>query len=379
MALVTALGGRSRLVEGAAWEVVAWAAVQPLRRLAAAPTQTVEIHGIDGHVEHRQGPTSVWFNPLTHTRLALRTSTDLQGGEAVVVYRQQDDGVTRRIIHGPARFLAGPAEWLHRFHWHGSDPNDTDPANKVSGMLRFTQLRTAPDRLYFNVHHVRTADDALLTFKLILFYELVDIPRMLNASRDVIADLINAATADSIEFASERSFERFKNDTVTLNAVATYPHLSTRAAEIGYRLDKVVFRGYVASAALQTMHDGATERRTSLHLERETEEQAQGLADFQQRRAAERAAAERAEASRAAAHAHQLEDAAAAAELARRDRDQASALAHATAAAAAELDALQRAAALGADPTRYAVAKLQGRPDRLVAVEALGTAVHLHD
>src|SRR5436190_14695483 len=48
----------------------------------------------------------------------------------------------------------------------------------------------------------------------------------------------------------------------------------------GYRINKVVYRGYDAPARLQTMHDQAIEARTKLQLERATEEQAQGLEDF---------------------------------------------------------------------------------------------------
>merc|ERR1719373_461118 len=49
---------------------------------------------------------------------------------------------------------------------------------------------------------------------------------------------------------------------------------------IGYSLDKVVFRGYAAPDVLQRMHDKAIEKRTALTLQKETEEEEQRMADY---------------------------------------------------------------------------------------------------
>ena len=51
---------------------------------------------------------------------------------------------------------------------------------------------------------MRTADDALLTVKLMVFYELVDAERMLDSSRDPIADIINAVTGDAAALFRDR-------------------------------------------------------------------------------------------------------------------------------------------------------------------------------
>jgi hypothetical protein len=66
--------------------------------------------------------------------------------------------------------------------------------------------------------------------------------------------------------------------------------LLQRAEKIGYRISKVVYRGYYASDKLQAMHDNAIECRTKLRLEAETERQAQELADLKLTRELERAA-----------------------------------------------------------------------------------------
>lgn len=62
-------------------------------------------------------------------------------------------------------------EWVHEFSWYGTD------AGKVI-QNKFTKLRTIPDQINYSTE-VRTHDDVLLTLKLIVFYEMSDIERML--------------------------------------------------------------------------------------------------------------------------------------------------------------------------------------------------------
>src|SRR5262249_6339833 len=56
--------------------------------------------------------------------------------------------------------------------------------------------------------------------------------------------------------------------------------LTVRASQCGYRMNKVVYRGYGAPERLQQMHDQAIEARTKLQLERATEQQAQDLENY---------------------------------------------------------------------------------------------------
>ncbi len=46
------------------------------------------------------------------------------------------------------------------------------------------------------------------------------------------------------DLAASNTFERFKSDTELLNNIGTYKHLTERASKIGYKVEKVVFRGY---------------------------------------------------------------------------------------------------------------------------------------
>jgi hypothetical protein len=137
-----------------------------------------------------------------------------------------------------------------------------------------------PDQMYHDVHDVRTADDAVLTVRLMIFFELLDIEKMLDTTHDPIGDFVNAATSDVVAFTGRHDFEAFKRNTAQLNELETYRQLTSRAAQCGYRVNKVVYRGYGAPEALQQMHDKAIEARTKLQLDRATEQQAQDLEDY---------------------------------------------------------------------------------------------------
>ena len=140
-----------------------------------------------------------------------------------------------------------------------------------------------PDQMYHDVRDVRTSDDAVLIVRLMIFFELIDIEKMLDATHDPIGDFINAATSDVVEFTGKRTFDEFKQQTEHLNQLATYQQLLHRAEQCGYQINNVVFRGYGAPETLQKMHDEAIQARTRLELDRATEEQAQELEDYRLR------------------------------------------------------------------------------------------------
>lgn len=263
--------------------------VDHLERYAAGASEYLVITFKDGHAEHLRGPAAVWFHPVEHESIAVEPAVELDANEALVVYRRGDDGaISRRVVRGPELFVPAANEWLHEFSWHGSTRPDSP--KKTPHALKFRKLRVIPDQMYFDVDEVRTADDALITVKLMIFFELADIEVMLQQTHDPVADFINALTADVIDFAATLPFEHFKEQTDRLNALDTYPQLSTRATRIGYRVNKVVYRGYHANPKLQAMHDNAIETRTRLRLESETENQAEEVADMKLQRESQRIA-----------------------------------------------------------------------------------------
>ena len=54
---------------------------------------------------------------------------------------------------------------------------------------RFKKLRVIADQTYYNVGEVRTKDDTLLTVKLMIFFELKDVEKMLDNTHDPVYEI----------------------------------------------------------------------------------------------------------------------------------------------------------------------------------------------
>jgi hypothetical protein len=254
---------------------------QPMRHFIAHPGEFLIVRYRDGRQEHLVGPTEIWLDPRVHQDITREEALQLSDKEAVVVYSKKTESaaIARRIVNGPAQFVPQPGEWLHTFTWHASQGGHLG-AVKIPKGLVFQKLWLMPDQMYHDVTDVRTADDAVLTIRLMIFFELIDIERMLETTHDPIGDFVNAATSDVVAFVVNYDFENFKRNVAQLNELATYRQLASRAEQCGYRINKVVYRGYGAPDALQKMHDEAIEARTKLQLQRATEQQAQDLENY---------------------------------------------------------------------------------------------------
>lgn len=87
----------------------------------AHPGEFLVVRYRDGRQEHLVGPAHLWLDPRKHLSVTREEGLQLAAKEAVVVYARTDTGeVTRRVLQGPAVFVAQPGEWLHTFSWHGS-------------------------------------------------------------------------------------------------------------------------------------------------------------------------------------------------------------------------------------------------------------------
>ena len=108
-----------------------------------------------------------------------------------------------------------------------------------------------------------------------VFFELHDIEKMLDQTNDPIADMINAVNADIMTFAACRTYEGLLADSDGLSKNESYQLLMNRMESIGYKLSKVVYRGYTTSNQLQLMHESAISSRTKLRLDADTQKQEQ--------------------------------------------------------------------------------------------------------
>lgn len=381
--LAVGKSGKMEVVEGPA-RVLRWGkSFRPMQHYTAHPSEFLIVRFRDGEQKHLPGPAHVWFDPRVHQDVSKEEALPIADKEAVIVYAEDLAGdVERRIVHGPATFVPKPGEWLHTFSWHGNVGG-----RKVPGALEFQKLWLLPDQMYHDVPDVRTSDDAVLTIRLMMFFELVDIETMLATTHDPIGDFLNAATSDVVDFVGRHSFEQFKQNTEKLNDLATYRQLTGRADDIGYRVNRVVYRGYGAKESLEQMHEKAIESRTRLQLEKATEQQAQELEDLKLERSIGRSQKQRddersqvesklklAELRNEAELKRNLANRQSAREQERLDAEQSDILDRAR-------DDRQRAhlaslAELGVDLTAYLT---QGRADRVIELRGEGPASpHVH-
>eukprot|EP00800_Vazella_pourtalesii_P022889 TRINITY_DN9085_c0_g1_i6.p1 TRINITY_DN9085_c0_g1~~TRINITY_DN9085_c0_g1_i6.p1 ORF type:complete len:303 (+),score=62.42 TRINITY_DN9085_c0_g1_i6:244-1152(+) len=196
----------------------------------------------------------------------------------LVVYKQEQEFIQRRLVPGPATFVPESNEWFHEFEWHGQDQENIGKLRP--GGHQFTKLQMIPSQIYYDVTEVRTNDDILIEIQLMLFYEISDVDKMLNGSTDPIADLINAVASDVISFVSSLSYQDFLRQTELLSDMKTYVQLENRAGKIGCTISNVVYRGYKAPAKLQQVQLNAITSRTNLKIKNELDNMSNEITSF---------------------------------------------------------------------------------------------------
>jgi len=306
-AAIWSKNGSVKVVDGPKRPFIMGKKVEILRNYIASEAEYLEVRKKAGPVQIFNGPCSAFMDPVLDEQIIVQNAIMIDASEALVVYCQTDSApvgmpshdaksstarklvtaelqggraVRRRVVRGPARFVPASNEWIHNFEWSGQ-PKDGSKTSYQPKALKFQKLKTIPMTAYHNVNEVRTNDDTLITVKLMLFFELLDAEKMLDASNDPIGDFINAASSDTIAFCAGLSYETFLNETAKLNQLSTFAQLVARAEQVGYNVTKVVFRGFQAGDKLQAMHDNAIQERTRLRLKEENAAQEQRAMDME--------------------------------------------------------------------------------------------------
>lgn len=129
-----------------------------------------------------------------HEYIRVSDGIRLDDSQLVVVYKRDVESsnspqqVSRRLVKGPCVYMIESNEWLHVFNWHKQDKenvghmvhsrNNQDVAASLNALI--TPLTLKPEFFYYYVKEVRTSDDSLITVKLMVVYELVDVNLMVN-------------------------------------------------------------------------------------------------------------------------------------------------------------------------------------------------------
>lgn len=164
--------------------------LERLKQFVANENKYLVIKYIDGRVEHRKGPCCVWYNRFEHESIEIKDCYKLDDSQILIVYDrdQKTNEVTRRLVKGPCIFMPKSSEWTHLFSWHAEDPNQQGHLNP--DLNKFEILNIKSDFFHYHVKEVRTLDDSLITVKLMVIYEVVDVNLMLEKTQDPISDFI---------------------------------------------------------------------------------------------------------------------------------------------------------------------------------------------
>jgi hypothetical protein len=173
---------------------------EKLNYYVADETQYLIVKYVDGRVIHKKGPIQEWFNRFEHESIEAKNLYKLNSSEIIIVYSRdfETTNVDRRLCVGPCLFMPKSNEWIHEFSWHIQDNNEI--GHLVKTEQRFEILTNKPDFFHYYVKEVRTLDDTLITVKLMVIFELVDIFTMLDKTQDPISDFINAICADVVSY-----------------------------------------------------------------------------------------------------------------------------------------------------------------------------------
>jgi len=191
-------------------------------------------------------------------------------------------------------------------------------------------------------------------------------------------------------FGANNTYESLLQRSAQLTEIETFPILKGRMQQTGFRLLKVVYRGYSTSGQLQAMHDEAIAKRTKLKLQSDTRQMEQAQQSMELQCKQERAQQEMAVSEAEVRHEMGMLALKAEQDLKKRDATHAQEMRHAeeqekmqqSALRARNDEELRRNAELkkmGVDLTQLMCVSAQAKPDAHVKVDAgSGTAPALH-
>lgn len=345
--------------------------------VSAEVDEYISVVMMDGVKNNLSGPARVIMDPYIYKSVIKNKKLMLNENEVIIVYSEQDKKISRKKIEGPISYIPAVNEWVHQFSWHGA-PKD-EPYVKKRDVLVFNKLRTNPTQMFYNIEFARTKDDARISIKIAIFFELIDIDKMLDNTNDVIAEFMNGSNSDLTDFLSKHTYEEFKNNLHMLNEVSSYKRLVERANVIGYKINNVVFRGFVASDEIQKMYDAALKEKISLQLKQLTEEQKELLETLKLKAEINRSEEKHKLDKQQVINNNELEDMKKNSLLENRKKEGDFELRNLREKNDEMIRYYAKLSSLGTNLTEYLKASSQGKPDKLIMIENGKDNFHLHE
>ncbi len=230
---------------------------EEMSRIVLEQNQRCHVVDEDGKETMHEGEKTVFVRPSETHKVVNKTI--LQEGTAVVVV---DEDGKRTVKQGPESFFLGPREKLYTFTWTGGE-------KKEPRYLRFDTLRTTPDQMYHDVE-VRTRDQVILTIKLMIYWQVVDVEKMIKRCDDLIGAMVNIVSSSVASCFGQVTFEEAATDPERrIQGIDTFKS-QEKWAEYGVRVEQVRLRGWrCADAQIQMILDQKIQNRTKIESDEE--------------------------------------------------------------------------------------------------------------
>lgn len=191
----------------------------------------------NGNYEEVLGPQVVYEHP--EGKLEKFRRMQLSEREAIV--KIQQDG-SEEIIEGKKQaevYINPVVETLKRFRWTGSGEKGAE-SDKIPGAINFEVLRLDNSQTYFSFS-VRSKDNVVLELKLMIFYEISDLEKLIKNTHDPMCEFYNKIQAHIGSGIAEKNFDEVKKNTGELiKAFGTDAALDF--SKIGLHISQIVLR-----------------------------------------------------------------------------------------------------------------------------------------
>lgn len=255
--------GVARQVTGPKLEYLYCSSIRFLNQYIAGPEEYLVVTKVDGRVEHVPGPTSLYENPTIHRSVVVRSAILLNSSaECVVIYRQlppalikTEEGyvasaiggqqIDRLFMQGPTVIFPGVGDTVQNFTWSGPLVG--------SERLNFQVLNTAMRQVKVKGSVAFRGENKIKGHaSLLLSMEIVDVAKMVDKSKNVMADLYSALELD-LNRISLLAIETIQEacDLEVFGLLDSFPQLTSRAHELGVNVDSVQYSGFTPDENLR--------------------------------------------------------------------------------------------------------------------------------
>eukprot|EP00039_Didymoeca_costata_P006313 m.89159 g.89159 ORF g.89159 m.89159 type:complete len:400 (+) comp13207_c0_seq2:181-1380(+) len=284
-AVIWSRRGKCREIVGPSLQRLFYSTINFLDRYTANPDQYLIVHLKNGEVEHVQGPTAIYKNPVKHEQIKVCNGISLKGHNDNIVVTKPDKlgNMVRTVVNGPALYIPAVGEKVLSFQW--TSTKDCTSIEEVQ--IIKTTAQQVSLKLGF-----KTRDNHNTEIHLNLSYQIEDVSKALNVN-DPFKHLLEALKSDlhilGIMVDAEKLFKD-KEDTTTFMEIQDFKfdHLQETATSIGIKIHEILNQGISMPADMKKELELKTRSEMEYrHKLRQTEQQ-NNIAEIQLKADSER-------------------------------------------------------------------------------------------